>query len=412
VPLKRPVGVVALVVVVALGAAVGVTAPALAAPTFPTWGDVQKAKRNVTTKKAEIVKLTALVASLGKQADAAGKIALQRGEDYLEAQNALTAAEDTATRLQAQATAAKKQATASARVAGQLAAQLARTGSGNITLALLLNGHDAGNLLERLGTMSKLTEASSKIYAFAQQDQKAAAALTDQATVAKQVRVTKSAAAKKALASAKAASDVAQAKVAEENKRGTVLTAQLASLKGTSAKKQAAYFAGVAWEKKQAEQAAPPADIPPPSSGGGGGGGGSANPPSVPNGTAVGVAIRYAEAQLGESYVLGGMGPNVWDCSGLTKAAYAAAGVYIGTHSSNDQYNTMRAEGRLVPLSQRKAGDLLWYSDGGNAGGDKYHVTLYIGNGQMIEAPYPGAVVRIRPVRFGDLVPYAGRPTG
>ncbi|MDQ1556533.1 MAG: peptidoglycan DL-endopeptidase CwlO, partial [Actinomycetota bacterium] len=40
------------------------------------------------------------------------------------------------------------------------------------------------------------------------------------------------------------------------------------------------------------------------------------------------------------------------------------------------------------------------------------HVTLYIGGGNMIEAPYPGEVVRIRPVRYGDLVPYAGRPTG
>jgi len=36
---------------------------------------------------------------------------------------------------------------------------------------------------------------------------------------------------------------------------------------------------------------------------------------------------------------------------------------------------------------------------------------MYIGAGQMIEAPYPGAVVRIKPIRYGDLVPYAGRPT-
>jgi cell wall-associated NlpC family hydrolase len=91
---------------------------------------------------------------------------------------------------------------------------------------------------------------------------------------------------------------------------------------------------------------------------------------------------------------------------------YASVGVYIGTHSATDQYNTLRAENRLVPLSQRQPGDILWYSNGGSTSAIKYHVTLYIGNGEMIEAPYPGVGVRIAAVRFGDLVPYAGRPTG
>ncbi|HEY5320323.1 MAG TPA: NlpC/P60 family protein, partial [Galbitalea sp.] len=90
----------------------------------------------------------------------------------------------------------------------------------------------------------------------------------------------------------------------------------------------------------------------------------------------------------------------------------AAAGVYIGTHSSTNQYNTLKSENRLVPLSDRLPGDLLWYSDGGSTTATKYHVTIYIGNGQMIEAPYPGVNVRVAAVRFGDLVPFAGRPTG
>ena len=55
-------------------------------------------------------------------------------------------------------------------------------------------------------------------------------------------------------------------------------------------------------------------------------------------------------------------------------------------------------------------GDLLWYGDGGSSS-SIYHVTIYIGNGQMIEAPYSGVPVRITNVRYTDLVPYAGRVT-
>jgi peptidoglycan DL-endopeptidase CwlO len=87
--------------------------------------------------------------------------------------------------------------------------------------------------------------------------------------------------------------------------------------------------------------------------------------------------------------------------------------VYIGTHSSTNQYNYMSQQGRLVPIGQIQRGDLLFYSDGGSASNpSKYHVTLYLGNGMMIEAPNPTAPVRIVRVRQGDLVPYAGRPTG
>jgi cell wall-associated NlpC family hydrolase len=72
----------------------------------------------------------------------------------------------------------------------------------------------------------------------------------------------------------------------------------------------------------------------------------------------------------------------------------------------------MSAQGRLVSVSSMTAGDLLFYSNGGSTGGSKYHVTIYVGGGQMIEAPRPGVNVRIVAVRYGDLVPYAGRPTG
>ena len=399
--MRRPIGVVSVIVVASLALTLGVTTLASADPKFPTWADVQRAKHSVAAKNAEIKKLTALITVLQNQAADAGKTAAIRGEQYLNAKSALDAATTAADKLRSQADVAKQKAATSAAEAGQLAAQLAREGNGNLALDLILNGQGAGNLLEALGTMSKVSETSARIFVQASQDRNSAKALSDQAAVAESARAKMKIAAASALAKANAASAVATAKVASGNKEQTVLASQLASLKGVSARTLKNYYAGVAWEKKQEAQKNPPPDATP-----------TGPIPGVPDGSAVAGAIHFAEAQLGEPYVLGGMGPNTWDCSGLTKAAYASVGVYIGTHSSTNQYNTLRAENRLVPLSQRQPGDILWYSNGGSTSAIKYHVTLYIGNGEMIEAPYPGVGVRIAAVRFGDLVPYAGRPTG
>jgi cell wall-associated NlpC family hydrolase len=121
-------------------------------------------------------------------------------------------------------------------------------------------------------------------------------------------------------------------------------------------------------------------------------------------------AIAYAYAQLGDAYEYGGSGPDTWDCSGLTKAAYAAAGVYIGAHGSTSQYNYLSGQGRLVPVSQLQRGDLVFYSDDG--GSSTYHTALYIGGGQMIEAQFEGVPVKVSNLRYYDLMYYGARPTG
>ncbi|MCJ1697428.1 C40 family peptidase [Rathayibacter caricis] len=129
-------------------------------------------------------------------------------------------------------------------------------------------------------------------------------------------------------------------------------------------------------------------------------------PVGPPQTNAVETAISYASAQLGERYVLGGMGPDVWDCSGLTKQSYATAGVYIGTHSATNQYNTMAGEGKLVPYGDRQRGDLIFWG----SAGDYYHVAIYLGNGQIIEAPNPNAPVRIHSI-WGVPTGMVGRPS-
>jgi cell wall-associated NlpC family hydrolase/exonuclease VII small subunit len=373
---------------------------AVSADEYPTWDDVRAAQKNESSKRTEIARIESIVAELENEAAALARDSLEKAELYNQARDALDAATARTETLESQADAAQSVARESTVRAGQLVAQLARSGGGDITLALLLSGNGADTMLYKLEAMGKLAEQSSLIYERAEADSNVADALTEQAAVSREARRDLAAEAQSALVSAQKAADDAEAKVAKQKAASSQLYAQLASLKGTTAATEQEYLDGLAWEAAQEAVTNPPPPAPP------------VNPPPAPPSTgAVAGAIAYARAQLGEPYQLGGAGPNVWDCSGLTKMSYASVGVYIGTHSASNQYTTMQNAGRLVQLSDLTAGDLLFYSNGGSASGSKYHVTMYIGGGQMIEAPRPGANVRIKPVRYGDLVPYAGRPT-
>lgn len=123
-------------------------------------------------------------------------------------------------------------------------------------------------------------------------------------------------------------------------------------------------------------------------------------------------AISYARGQLGKPYVLGGAGPNTWDCSGLVMMAYSSQGIATGGHNVVWQYNYFGSIGRLVPLSQRQPGDILFYSSNGTASGG-YHDSIYTGNGMMVEAARPGVGVVERAVWTpSQLLPYVARPSG
>ena len=132
--------------------------------------------------------------------------------------------------------------------------------------------------------------------------------------------------------------------------------------------------------------------------------------------------IARAMAQLGMPYAWGGGnagGPTLgirdggvadyygdyrkvgFDCSGLMMYAYG--GIVSLPHYSGYQYTS----GRQVPLSRMRRGDLLFWGSS-----DIHHVALYLGNGMMIEAPESGMVVRVTPVRYGDILPYATRLIG
>ncbi|MEU9344814.1 NlpC/P60 family protein [Streptomyces sp. NPDC048278] len=101
-------------------------------------------------------------------------------------------------------------------------------------------------------------------------------------------------------------------------------------------------------------------------------------------------AIAFARAQIGKPYVWGATGPGSYDCSGLSQAAWKAAGVSL-PRTTYDQVNA----GTTVPLADARPGDLVFFYD------DVSHVGIYIGNGMMIHAPKPGAYVREESIYYG-----------
>lgn len=107
-------------------------------------------------------------------------------------------------------------------------------------------------------------------------------------------------------------------------------------------------------------------------------------------------AVAFARAQLGTPYVWGGDGPSEggFDCSGLTQAAYRAAGITL-PRVAQAQYDATTK----VPVGQPlKPGDLLFYGSPGNL----HHVGLYIGDNKMINAPNSRSVVRVEDYRWND----------
>lgn len=105
-------------------------------------------------------------------------------------------------------------------------------------------------------------------------------------------------------------------------------------------------------------------------------------------------ALAFAKKQLGDRYRYGGTGPNAWDCSGLTRGAWKAAGKKIPrTSQAQSRY------GKKVKKSKLKKGDLVFFYSG------KSHVGIYAGKGKVIHASRPGKPVAYIKMKY---MPYAG----
>ncbi|EFL34824.1 secreted protein [Streptomyces viridochromogenes DSM 40736] len=100
-----------------------------------------------------------------------------------------------------------------------------------------------------------------------------------------------------------------------------------------------------------------------------------------------GRALRYAVRQIGKPYAWGAEGPTSYDCSGLTSQAWADAGTPV-PRTSQEQWKQLQR----IPLTDLRPGDLVVYFP------EATHVALYLGNGMVVQAPRPGATVKVSPI--------------
>ena len=114
----------------------------------------------------------------------------------------------------------------------------------------------------------------------------------------------------------------------------------------------------------------------------------------IPASGRAGVAVRFAMAQVGKPYSYGAAGPSAYDCSGLTMAAWGAAGVGL-PHSSSAQYGS----GTHISESQLQPGDLVFYYS------PISHVGMYIGGGMIVNAENPSSGIRVTGLHS---MPYVG----
>jgi cell wall-associated NlpC family hydrolase len=423
-------------------------------PVYPSKAQVDKAQSAVATTSGKVSSLDAQYAAASAQLsqvqDRAGAAA--------EAYNGAVYELDKRT---AETTAAKKRAAQAQEVADAAALQVRRYAAsvyqqgGNLgELEAYLSSTGPQDLMDRATALEAVSDARTRTLQQAAASSIVADTMRQQAARAEAAQVKAAQAAEQARNAAQAQADQAEAAAAQIQQQQNALTVQLASLRKTSvdlekqrqdglaaaavaraAAAEAARQARLAEErakaarsaaaKKAAQQAAaraaaeaarqkaaaeaaekaaeeaanqqqnqpkpkpkPKPDNPPP-------------PPPSTNG-GVSAVIGYARAQIGKPYQWGGAGPNTFDCSGLTMRAWQRAGVSLSHYTGAQWGETSR-----VAISDLRPGDLVFF---GSSGPTSHHVGLYIGGGQMIEAPYTGANVRYASIYRSDLVSYGGRP--
>ena len=306
-------------------------------------------------------------------------------QDYVGVQEQIKAGQATLT---AKKTAVREQAlkvTQTKKQVGQVA--LAQFQNRNVDTAaqIFFTSDDSDNFLSQISTMEKIGENQNNVLQD-YQEQQAQLAELEQSTQTDLAVLTKQ---EQQLATLRADSEQ---KVAESKKVLAKLTAA----------EQAAIAAA---EKKAAARAKAKAEAAAKTTGTSGGStAGTASTagdksPAASSATGSGrgaTALAFARKQLGKPYVFGAAGPGSYDCSGLTSAAWASAGVNI-TRTSESQFHT----GRAVSKSELQPGDLVFYY---NASAPS-HVGMYVGNGQIIHAPNSRTVVKYAPL---DSMPFVG----
>jgi len=329
---------------------------------------------------AKITQLGQYEAAKGEQYDAA-VLALQDAKKKVAAASAQVAAADATT---VQARSALKQEAIQAYVQGGSTALSTAGGISGATSSLLAQEYEAS-------LASNQSDAVDQFHLASLQDQSAKQKLqAEQASLSAQVN---------ALAQDRQAATSAQAQLQAtlDQDKGQIATlvaqqqaAQAAAEQAAAQRRLAAQQAAAA-QARAAQQAAvivSTGHSNPTSNGGG-------NPPPPPGKGAAG-AVAAALTRVGDPYVWGASGPTTFDCSGLVMWSYAQVGISL-PHYSGAQF----ADGTHISMADLQPGDLVFPANPGE------HVAMYIGNGDIVEAPYTGADVHVVPM--GSWFVYAVR---
>jgi cell wall-associated NlpC family hydrolase len=435
----------------ALAAALLVVAPATAGsadPSNPSQQDVQAAQQAVATAQTSVADMQVRLAQLSVQRDAAVVEVEKAGEVYAQAQETQQAATDAATQAAAQSAAAATQAESARRMLVAIARESSRSGGSMDAIQAVLSSDGIQQVVDRTTALSQVgTKADEAVQTF-RAAQLVATTLAKRSAAAVKTQATATTAAKDALAAAQKTQTVSDASVAAAATERDTLIAKLAVAQNTSAAIEKAQQDQIdAQRQARADAAAqaqrlaaaatiaastrtntqspaaprstvvvpvnnpqPPATSRTPS--------GTVSPPPAPptsNGSGTGTsngataqgaaAVAWALARVGAPYVWGGTGPDGFDCSGLTLRAWQAAGVSLN-RTAADQYVQIQK----ISYNDLQPGDLIFYSSDVNDPSQIYHVSMWIGGNQMVEAPSAGNTVHVTPMRWASSMPFAGRP--
>ncbi len=405
--------------VLAAGLAFGVLAGLAPATASAAPGDhaIAEARSQADALTERIGILAARLDRAQAQVDAARAEAAIALDSFQATQEELQAAEQRATAAEAAADKALADLGVARGEVVDFARQSYMDGSTSPGAAALLTAANPAQLIERAALLEAAGAHRSDVLVQVTELQQQAANADARAKVAVQEATTLKRQAADALARATSAEQSARQKAADVAVRRTQLAAELKDAQVT--------LAGLVGRQEAEErsrrlrEAAEPKPQPvaaPPSSGNQGGNnqggeqpsGGNQAPAGPGSSSAAQTAINAAKQHLGLSYAWGGGGSNgpgwgwgidqgVWgfDCSGLTQYAYAQAGISI-PRNSRAQY----AQLPKVSSSNLRAGDLVFWATTPSNPTTIHHVAIYLGGGQIIEAPQSGDVVKITSMRW------------
>jgi cell wall-associated NlpC family hydrolase len=395
---------------VAIAAACLVVAPgmAAAAPTNPSDAQISAAQQAKDTAAQQVGALSAQLATAQAQVDAANAASAIALDTFQGKQADYEAAQATAE----SAAAVSRQADADLAAARAAIADFARTsyisGSTNPGMQSLLTAGGPAEMVERAALLDAAGDHRADVVAQVTVAQQAAAAADAAAQAALAQAATLKQQAADALAAAEQVVAGARRQAAAFAAQQAAVQTQLDQAQQTLLGLEGARAAAAQYAQQQAAAqraaAAAPQRVVSPAAAGPRAGAGSAS--------AVETAISAAKRYLGTSYAWGGgalNGPSEgwgidagvvgFDCSGLTRYAYAQAGIAIARNSTQ-QYATQPT----VSRTDLQRGDLVFWALDTSRPSTIHHVAIYLGDGQILEAPESGSVVRVTSMRWSGFI--------